>query len=241
MLMPSVRHTRRDLDHWNRLERYDAVIAQSDELKMATDRALKDIERFVSYGPCYCGVSWGKDSVVIAHLVRTVTPNVLLVWVKNEPIFNPDCPAVRDRFLNQHPGVYLETVVRLKTEPGYIPVPSRVPDFEEARAVVGSSRYISGIRGEESGERKQRMKTFGIMTKNTCAPIGQWTGAMIFAYLYANSLPVHPVYAMTMGGVKDRIRLRVSSFGGDGGKRYGREEWENLYYRDVLARIRREL
>ncbi len=91
-------------------------------------------------------------------------------------------------------------------------------------------RYVSGVRAEESGDRMRRMKRFGVASQNTCAPIGWWSGNKVFAYLWANDLPVHPAYAMTLGGRLDRRRIRVAAIGGEHGTGHGRAEWEQHYY-----------
>jgi phosphoadenosine phosphosulfate reductase len=233
MLVESPRYSAKDLAHWKRLERYDAVLADDPRLDRAQGKACDEILKFSSKGPCYCGVSWGKDSVVIAHLVRICAPSIPLVWIRVENTFNPDCPMVRDSFLAKYPGIYHEVVVDYETN-------HAGKGFSVVEKQLGTKRYISGVRAEESGVRKKRMMTFGPSTSNTCAPIGWWTGEMIFAYLYKHNLPVHPAYAMTMNGALDRTRLRVSSLFSDkeklGSHGYGRgrKEWEAWYYRDCL-------
>ena len=57
---------------------------------------------------------------------------------------------------------------------------------------------------------------------------------MCFAYLAQHDLPVHPVYAMSMGGVIDRSKLRVASLRGRSGTGMGRREWEDLYYPEFM-------
>lgn len=57
----------------------------------------------------------------------------------------------------------------------------------------------------------------------------------VFAYLHKHDLPVHPAYAMTMGGFYDRRWLRVSSLGGLRGADRGRAEWEQQYYGDIVG------
>jgi 3'-phosphoadenosine 5'-phosphosulfate sulfotransferase (PAPS reductase)/FAD synthetase len=108
--------------------------------------------------------------------------------------------------------------------------------FAEAARRFGE-RYISGVRGEESGARKLRMMTHGTATERTCAPIGWWSAEDVFAYLHANGLPVHPAYAYSLDGLLDRARLRVAALGGERGTGWGRRQWEERYYSDALHKI----
>ena len=52
-----------------------------------------------------------------------------------------------------------------------------------------------------------------------------------------HNLPVHPAYAMLMGGRLDRIRMRVAWLGLKHGRRFGRHEWEMRYYRDEMETL----
>ena len=212
------------------------------------------MERFAER-PCYAGVSWGKDSLVVAHLawrlMRERGVVIPLVWGRVEPIGNPDCEAVRDAFLSTHPGLpYHETSAWC--------VPHHQPDDEKgivhdygwtargtleealskAHVLVGSDRYVSGIRGAESGQRKARMRAHGVSTEKTCAPLGYWTARTVFAYLHHYDLPVHPAYACMGNGVLwERERLRVSVLGRVSGQGHGRWDWEWRYYGDRMREL----
>jgi len=96
---------------------------------------------------------------------------------------------------------------------------------------------VSGVRGEESGVRKLRMRRWGTSSERTCAPIGWWCGGDVFAYLHQHDLPVHPAYAMSFGGTLDRNRIRVASLGGERGTGFGRRDWEHRYYRDAFRKM----
>ena len=78
------------------------------------------------------------------------------------------------------------------------------------------------------------MARWGESTERTCAPLGGWTGADVFAYLHTHRLPVHPAYACSLGGVLDRDRIRVAALGGERGRGHGRAEWERRYYGDAM-------
>lgn len=239
MLIDSRRITPDDRRRWELDNRVDKLNARPDNDRLNSLEAMAEetVTSFVEAreGAVYCGVSWGKDSVVVAHLVRLFVPAVPLVWVRVRYVENPDCHAVRDAFLREYPGPYDEIVV----EPGVNRSGgTSLLGFAEARRRHGDA-YLSGVRAQESGDRKLRMMRSGTDTKNTCAPIGWWTALDVFAYIERHLLPVHPAYAMTMGGVLDRTKLRVSSLGGGRGTGMGRREWEMRYYAREMAELMR--
>lgn len=181
---------------------------------------------------------------MLAHLVVRSGADIPLVWVRAEPHANPDCVSVRDAFLAAHPARYdeirvdstwtgSEWALRWRGKDWRVSQEDQHPidvGFAIARERYGD-RYLSGIRGAESSGRAMRMRRYGTSTVRTCAPLGWWSALDVFGYLALHDLPVHPVYAMTMGGALERERLRVDALGGETGIGWGRREWERTYYR----------
>lgn len=246
MLIASTRQTARDLEQWRLDEEIDALNVQRMPLRRLAKQAIEDTRLF-AVNCCYVGVSWGKDSVVVAHLAvllaRSGGPSLPIVWVRREPIDNPDCQRVRDRFAEMFPRADLHEV-RIDCERDlarperWWPVGRAGRGDDDRPKQVGfaraaerfGARYISGVRAAESAQRERRMASSGVSTANTCAPIGWWSTAEVFAYLHANDLPIHPAYAQTGGGLWPRERIRVGSIGGPHGRGHGRAEWERRYY-----------
>lgn len=231
MLVPSFRHRPEDLRAWATCERMDALNAQSNRLDARIERATEALRTFMdtAAGQVYCGVSWGKDSVVVADLCMQVCPSVPLVWVRVKDLGNPDCPEVRDRFLRMHPEAnYHEIAV---DETGRL---TSTRGFDEAKRRFG--RYhISGVRASESSIRRMRHIQWGENSTYTSAPLSTWSAQDVFAYLHRRDLPVHPSYACLYGDPNRRDRLRVCHLGGERGTEFGRREWEQAYYGDALA------
>lgn len=237
-LVDSPRLTDEDRRNWQRWERVDRMRVKvwRDQLRRKAARALADIEAFAAQGTCFVGVSWGKDSMALAHIVVAADLPLPLVWMRVRPVENPDTATVRNAFMAQWtPWEYHEIEEWCSRVDGRW-IPDRVPKAaKEADRRWG--RRITGVRGDESTIRKIRMGRHGVSTRNTCAPIGNWSTAEVFAYLYMYGLPIHPVYAMTQGDMWDRERLRVASLGGEGGKWSGREQWERHYYRREMQTL----
>lgn len=234
-LVDSHRLTPEDREVWARRVVADPVFARLPAHARRVARSLEALRAFVAAGPCYAGVSWGKDSMVIAHMVASECPTVPLVWVRVRGQGNPDCPAVRDAFLAAHPGLEYHEI-QVDPTPDARPGQTSAAGFRIAAERFGD-RHISGVRAAESRGRTMRMRVHGESTGRTCAPIGWWPTADVWAYLHAHDLPVHPAYAMSMRGALDRDHLRVAHIGGERGTGRGRREWERMYYRDALSAL----
>lgn len=217
----------------------DAYLARCGvQLQRRVAEATAELRRFAAGGPCYLGTSWGKDSLCVAHLIAMSGLPIPVVRVRCEPIENPDCDRVRDAFLAQYAICYHEAIVWCRRDPdGWHATGTLEAGLEKAAQLAGATRYITGIRAAESGVRKMRVLAHGLSTARTCAPIGRWTGADVFAYLRLHDLPVHPAYACSFGETLDRERLRVSFLALDIGGSHGKEQWERHYYGDALRAI----
>ena len=237
MLVDSPRLRPEDREHWNEISSADRQVARTRAHRENVRRAQDRIERWAVGKRGYVGVSWGKDSTVLADLCCAVLPNWPLVWVRVEPIFNPDCPAVRDVFLRRWPGVrYHEIVTHCRQDADGIHATGTLQEgFAIARKQFGECA-LSGIRGAESADRKRMRERGNWRTARRLAPLIDWPGTHVWAYLADRDLPVHPAYAMAFGGVLEhRDRLRVSSLGGQRGRTFGREIQERIYYPDSRA------
>lgn len=235
MLIPSGRHTEADLSQWSALEQSDMLYARvhSRRIQRLTEESENQIRIFLSAGPAVCGVSWGKDSVLLAWMARRIDPSMQFVRFRSPEDKYPHDDDVRDYFLSKWPIRYEEVVVEW-------PQRGRA-DWAKREALAtarfGTSRRMTGLRAEESASRRVSFAAHGISTDISCRPLGHWMTPDVFAVLATEQLPVHPSYAMTGGGRWDRNRLRVSGLGGSPGEGHGRALWEQEYYGDMLRRL----
>ena len=236
MLVLSDRLTSYDIKAWKQLEQDDLVCSRVSPSPKKIQKSIQTIRDFIEKGSAYASISWGKDSTVLAHLIAFNKIKIPLVWIRINPICNPDCILVRDAFLKKYDCDYFEEDVNLHPdiEGKYHASNSLELGFANAGKSLNATRYITGIRGAESGIRKLRQKKYGYETANTLAPITYWSTQDVFSYLAKYDVPTHPAYAMSMGGTIDRNHIRVSSVGGKRGSNMGRAEWEKLYYPDIL-------
>jgi phosphoadenosine phosphosulfate reductase len=238
-LVDSPRLAPGDRAEWERRRRYDVAGARA--LRGKPGVARERIEEWaVGRDEVTVAVSWGKDSVAVAHLALTsaVADRVRLLWVRQAWFENPDCEPVRDVFLAGHPGARYEE--RMVTSPH----PRRWDDDADgryrdprprARGSVWPVDRVTGIRAAESDARAMSANVHGHSTDRTCRPVIDWSTQDVFSFLEAEGLPVHPAYAMTTLLGRARDGIRVHGLGGLPGLR-DRGPWEDTYYgRDIQA------
>lgn len=240
MLIESTRHTPADLDIWDAHREADAC----HDLGGKVEIAIAAVEKFAIEN-AYVGVSWGKDSVVVAYLAWVAARHVPLMHLRPTN-HNPDCDRVRDAYFAQLPGQAYHEVEVDYSQIDRLSMSDHQIDSETDsvwyRSIKqwnhkASCRRILGIRGDESTGRLIRMLRWGIETKNALAPIGYWKTQDVFACLEQHNLPVHPAYAMLGGGRWKRNNIRVAEIGDTNGKGHGRRQWEEEYYGDILNRL----
>jgi len=248
MLIDSPRLTDYDRSAWGDLERYDRALAGSARLERLVTQGVDAIHAWRDAGDGVASVSWGKDSVVMAHLVAVADPTIPFVWVRSGKWESPECDDVRDAFLARHPDIrYEERIAKIRNpkrgEPGFeahhLDPLSRSQDTLTEEI---PERYISGVRAEESRTREKSARVHGMVTARTCRPLLWWRGVDVFAYLYQEGLPVHPAYAMSFGGRWDRRWLRVHALCSfhDSRRTVDVPMWEDHYYGDHIAQLLRK-
>lgn len=188
---------------------------------------MEAIASFLSLGDAYCSVSWGIDSVVVAWMAQRFTALGHTIIL---PYPNPETSKVRDAFLGDLECKYHEFAVDDRMIDSSDEKKRHAALFAPMSDALGD-RYISGVRAEESADRRQRSS---VNTKNVSTPILKWTRQDTFSYALWRDLPIHPNYAMTDGGHFDRYRLRVSSLSGTRGNNRDRKVWTDLYYGDYV-------
>ena len=237
MLIPCDRHTAADLAVWRRLEAQDALHWRTHRrrLERMADTARRDVEKFAADGPCYVGCSCGKDSRVLVDVLDGC--GLPVVYVEVLPHANPfNGPVLADLAAR---GIVVDTVTvqcERAVDGSWLGTGRLEAGFKRAAERHGD-RYVSGIRADESAARRVRLATQGISTTRTCAPLSRWTGLDVFAWLHGRGLPVHPAYAMSLGGRFPREHLRVATVGGVRGAQFGRREHEMAYYRPELEAL----
>jgi phosphoadenosine phosphosulfate reductase len=226
MLIQSYRHTEADLELWSEYELADMLESVNPS---KVDESIRCIVDFAKDGACYVGCSWGKDSVVLLDMLIRSGLKLPVVWVRMSGRDNPDCETVRDDFLSRFSIEYHER--------NFVYDLCQKDEHWKAIDREFGNKRITGLRADESTNRRMTIFYHGKSTARSCRPLGFWCCDEIFAWLAKNNLPVHPAYAMLGGGRWDRKYLRTHGIGGTSGTDRGRREWEKEYYGDVLSKI----
>lgn len=247
MLIYSPRLTMADIDQWEKTEAIDAAHCLTPGYRARIARARESVREFVAGRPdgrFYGGLSFGKDSIVMCHLMREAAPRMPIVSIRNVENFNPDSPRVETVLCDMLSHDYeVITYDYRNADASYYDTQGNPVKWhnilKDLKKRLGA--HVTGIRADESAKRNRRVRIFGLETEFSFAPLAYMTVQDIFAYLYENGLPVHPVYAMTGGGRWDKYRLRVAAIGNPEGRGMGRLQWEREYYGDILARMGKTL
>ena len=244
MLVESDRHTDADLQHWHELSAADRSAAQQAVFAATAARARDSIRSFYRRPrPHYVATSWGKDSVVLLHMLRATGYSPKVIHVRQLDNENPESLKVRDAFLARFPCDYEEVGYSYRDADaswfGGKGQPIRW--FQVLRELQGQyGMHITGVRADESSTRHLRFATYGVESRWSLAPLQWMTIDHVFAYLHFFDLPIHANYAMTGGGRWDRRYLRVAAIGNERGRGHGRLTWEREYFSDVLNRMEAE-
>jgi 3'-phosphoadenosine 5'-phosphosulfate sulfotransferase (PAPS reductase)/FAD synthetase len=180
------------------------------------------------YGPLALSVSWGKDSLVMAHLAKDLSlPHVWLYAGEFDDW--PDTERVAREFCERWPTVTHKvectSVVKCYRSTGGFYVFAESPGQKKAdrlysdsfvetitKAIkdVGCRGSFIGLRAEESRGRLRLLRFRGqsLYSKThqlwECFPLAWWTGRDIWAYIFSNDIPYSRMYDL----YPDRERAR---------------------------------
>ena len=158
--------------------------------------AKKLIKKYSSkYPKNGTAISFGKDSTVLAHLVKSIKPDALFFAVLADTEF-PETLELRDRLVKEWRLNYREYI--------FVNNPSKglgeccrglkVEKFKEA--VSDLDCWFSGIRKDEGLTRSDFQYVNEIDRLIKVNPILDFTEKDIWRYIAINDLPVNPLYGM---------------------------------------------
>jgi phosphoadenosine phosphosulfate reductase len=136
------------------------------------EKAVNAIQDFSCSGGAYVGVSWGKDSVVVADIALRHGINLPLIHLYCIPSHNKNCDLIRDMFLAIYQGCTYREYICDYSDIYSQNLPPDMQDketdkiwFHTWRKVEKDfPRHITGVRGKESRVRRIRMHRWGIAT-----------------------------------------------------------------------------
>ena len=213
----------------------------------------------------YASVSFGKDSLVMAHLLLSVAPALPMLYINcGEWDEWPDTPRVKSEFVRRFPcqfielsgpsivsayvhagGIYTQdeemTYLERKAQHDYSSSLGRLLD-KEARA-RGFDGAFMGLRKEESNNRARLFSMRGPLYYSSmrelwaCHPLAWWTGRDVWAYIVEHDLPYNELYDLDPRG---REKARNGAMFGTRSARYGRLMFLKRMYPDWFNRFAAE-
>ena len=176
----------------------------------------------------YISMSFGKDSLVMTHLLLQMIPDAPVLYVNCGEFDEwPDTPRVRDEFLKRFAINFYElrgpSIIEYYRQAGYI-YHQDAEETKRARSIqrrygqslekviIKKARQLNcdgGFIGMRSSESSNRARLFNwrgnlYFAKErrlwTCCPMEKWTGRDIWAYIVKNDLPYNVLYDLHPAG-----------------------------------------
>jgi 3'-phosphoadenosine 5'-phosphosulfate sulfotransferase (PAPS reductase)/FAD synthetase len=168
------------------------IYSSTGAFKARVRKALTDLDHAFKTGPAYLALSWGKQSIILAHMIWTMDPEVPCVFRKNplSDLIN-NFNEVRDNFLSAWKLNYEEFN----------------GDTDLKRNGLrymrdnGLQVVIMGLAADESNGRRMTLAAadrYNLFRYSNgyfrSCPLRNWKIIDIAAYTYAYDLPVLDTY-----------------------------------------------
>ena len=210
----------------------------------------------------YLSCSFGKDSIVLLHLVLQQSPDIPVVFINSNYCF-PDTYQVRDAFVSDYkinlveisqPYDYLEIIKqyglpqeRSKAQQNKVVNLLKKDLANEWAWNNGHNGNYWGLRKEEASGRRWLLNTKGSLfwAKNArlwrCSPLADWMWEDVWAYIHEQGIPYSGIYDKT-GFVEDPRQIRNTSYiTTDGANLNGRVAWLKYYYPELFDKVAKNI
>jgi phosphoadenosine phosphosulfate reductase len=234
--------------------------------KWQIEKSLHVIERGLGKMTSpYISMSFGKDSIVLSHLIWSHYPQIPMMYVDCGKFDEwPDTPRVKKEFLAMFPKAELTELTAPSIWEFYKSVGFYIQDEETNKETRAAQREYAkslglaldgeakrrgfdgsfiGLRREESDNRSRlfimRGNLYYAKTRGAwaCHPLEKWTSKDIWAYIAKNNLPYNELYDLAPEG---RELARNGAMFGTRSARYGRLVFLKKTYPDLFNRFAAE-
>jgi 3'-phosphoadenosine 5'-phosphosulfate sulfotransferase (PAPS reductase)/FAD synthetase len=165
------------------------IYAMLPQHKRKIDIAMRDIRNIISRCPdFYVSNSWGKQSVVLAHLVYSVSPQIENIhWTGEDAELIGNFAEVRNAFLSSFRVPYTELVRHTSLRDA---ISAYHKEHDRQGYFVGLCAYES--KGRQKSIANQRSGSVLPLASGMvrCCPIGEWTQDDLAAYIAVHNLPL---------------------------------------------------
>ncbi|GGE47766.1 hypothetical protein GCM10011391_28170 [Pullulanibacillus camelliae] len=189
------------------------------------NKALKEMKN------PYASISFGKDSIVLMHLLLQIAPDIDFVWsdrgleaelpetydyievIKskypiNLTVIYPEMTMFEIYHKYGIPGIHRnadKTIVTKKC---------MIEPFEKYAKENQKDGYFQGVRADESASRIKMAKSYGHLFFRkrdkmwVANPLLGWSGRDIWAYIVSRDIPYHPEYDRDLyKGSREKVRI----------------------------------
>jgi 3'-phosphoadenosine 5'-phosphosulfate sulfotransferase (PAPS reductase)/FAD synthetase len=255
-----------DHECWALWIRTASVHAHTNAFKRRLDGAKRAIgEALGKYPNAAIMSSFGKDSLVMTHLIAVELGYRLPVFCECDDLDFPDSRVWRERYTNDFDlrTTFLESPISVKQwisdhahELGLLDdIHSRAAGMAKAAfydvvesAAAPFDLVFLGLRKDESRSRMMNRVTRGLLYEKkhrlrgaqwVCAPIGDWTGLDVYAYGAAHGLEFKPTYRCISFMHRDEPwRVREAWWIPESNtRRYGGVAWLRRYYPSLYRQL----
>ena len=179
----------------------DAFLAHATlpTFKRKVEKAKEIIREALAIAPSYVAVSWGKDSVVMLHLVQSICPDILAFHygsIESATGLVSNFPEVIATYRSKFPTNYQELIAL----PEWAFTPDTVRDRIQATIDPKFKVALVGVRAQESKKRRSAIKHYGVIHQYKsdnlwrCFPLAYWQTEDIWAYTCLHDLPYLDAY-----------------------------------------------
>jgi len=242
------------LQDWRELYRLHAKLPafrkRLEKTKAIISEALQSISK------PYVAVSFGKDSIVLTHLLIQQKKDIPIVWSDRGPEAElPETYPYIEKIKAMHginlqviyPSMSMFEIYRRYGLPeiddgvtrSIVKEVNLVLAFAEYVRINDIDGYFQGLRAEESNGRRWYAKKYGHIHYRkrdnliVCNPLLHWSARDIWGYIVSHDIPHHPEYDNER--FKNREMIRLSNWSGLYWAQNGRMA-ELRYYHPELYR-----
>lgn len=169
---------------------YSLLPCHKKNLHQATASIVDLIAR--TKGRCYLSLSWGKQSIILAHMLYHINPHIPCVhWSGPDANIIADFSSVKNRFLSRWPIKYVEF------DHGDDDLLGNGQRYLVDHDLQG---YVIGFAADESRARKMTLaknddhQIATVRSALRCTPLRHWTREDYAAYIATHSIPLLSPY-----------------------------------------------
>ena len=213
---------------------------------------------FLEYKKHYISCSWGKDSILTAHLILNRYHDATVVFM-NSGYALSDIYNFRDYYLNKF-GIknYVELkcshdYAELNLKYGLPSIDRTISDHEKVKNIIKKdvieewaieNNYdccFWGIRADETAGRKNLLRRFGLLYKISeiakCSPIGWWNNEDIWNIIDILNIPYSKIYDKEMKPFFTRNTIKNGGYLTTDKANQGRLIWLKKFYPDDYNKL----